>query len=103
MSERNDDSRLGNRANSQSSERQDRAAQDRPVTQDRSVSREERLNIFRNAMFQSALPTIPEIPGYKICWLTTANPRDPIAQRQMLGYEPIKAKAVPGFELATIK
>lgn len=103
MSDTERDSRLGNRGTQSSPEREDRGMKDRSVTENRGISKEERLNLFRNAMFQSALPEIPDIPGYHVCWLTTTNARDSIAQRQILGYEPIKAKDVPGFELATLR
>jgi hypothetical protein len=59
--------------------------------------------MFRAQLFNDALPDLPEIPGYHVCWLTTTNPRDPIHRRVQLGYEPIKAEEVPGMEYASIK
>jgi hypothetical protein len=54
--------------------------------------------MLRRTFFQSALPDIPPIEGYHVCWLTTNNPRDPVHGRMRLGYELIKASEIPGFE-----
>jgi hypothetical protein len=54
-------------------------------------------------MFNDALPDLPNIPGFHVCWLTTTNPRDSIHRRMQLGYEPIKAHEVPGMEFSTMK
>lgn len=83
--------------------RADRALEDRKVTEDRVLSDAERLEMFRMQMHQSALPDLPEIPGYHVCWLTTENARDPIVRRMQMGYEPVTADDVPGLEYATIK
>jgi hypothetical protein len=53
--------------------------------------------MFRRQFFQSALPDLPKIKGYHVCWLTTTNPRDPIHARMRLGYTPIKDTEVPGY------
>jgi hypothetical protein len=76
---------------------------DRKVTQNRELSDDERVAEFRQQFFQSALPDIPRIPGYHVCWLTTQNPRDPIHSRIRLGYEPIKVSDIPGWEHSSIK
>jgi len=73
------------------------------VTQNRNLTDEERLNTFRRSFFQSALPDLPAIPGFHTCWLTTTNPRDSIAARIRLGYTPIRAEDVPGWEYASLK
>jgi hypothetical protein len=83
--------------------RQDRAAMDRQVAENREVSEDDRLEMFRAQLFNDALPDLPEMPGYHVCWLTTTNPRDPIHRRIQLGYEPVKAAEVPGMEFASIK
>lgn len=83
--------------------RQDRAMEDRPVTERRDLSDDDRIEAFRQSMFQSALPNLPHIPGYRTCWLTTANTSDPIHRRISWGYEPIKASDIPGWEFASIK
>lgn len=79
-----------------------RRTQDRPVTESRVVSEDDRLEMFRNQLFNDALPDLPDLPGYHMCWLTTTNPRDPIYRRMQLGYEPVRPDEVPGMESATI-
>ncbi len=96
--------RTDTRLNSdQSGVRADRHMQDRNVTQDRELSDDERVAEFRQQYFQSALPDIPKIEGYHVCWLTTENPRDPIHNRLRLGYQSIKSHDIPGWEHASIK
>lgn len=83
--------------------RQSRAMTDRVVTEDRTMTDEERVEMFRQQFHQSALPDLPKIPGWHTCWLTTTNPRDPIHARLRLGYEPIKPEDIPGWEYVTVK
>jgi len=83
--------------------RQSRGATDRNVTEERAISDDDRVEMFRSQFFNEALPDLPKIPGFHTCWLTTTNPRDSIQQRIRLGYEPIKAEDVPGWEYVTIK
>lgn len=66
--------------------------------QERDVTDEERLELFRLAMFQNQLPSLPHMPGWHPCWLTTANPRDSIQGRLRLGYQLIRPEEVPGWE-----
>lgn len=47
---------------------------------------------------QVALPTPPQIPGWHVCWLTTGSTYDSVQKRQRLGYIPVLASDVPGFE-----
>jgi len=97
----NRDTKLNKRENSE--ERSDRSMEDRVVTQNRELTDDQRLDEFRQSFFQSALPDIPDIPGYHVCWLTTANPRDSIPGRVRLGYEPILASDIPGWSYASMK
>jgi hypothetical protein len=83
--------------------RQSRAAEDRPVTENREISEDERLEMFRMNLYNDALPNIPDIPGYHVCWLTTTNKNDTIQMRLRLGYELIRGDDVPGMELVTQK
>ena len=83
--------------------RRSRGMEDRQVSQNREVTEDERLEMFRMQMYNDALPDLPPIPGYHLCWLTTTNPRDPIHRRVQLGYEPVQASEVPGMEYASIK
>ena len=83
--------------------RRSRAMDDRSVTESRELSDDDRVQMFRDAFYQSALPDLPDIPGYHVCWLTTTNPRDSIHRRLQLGYEPVQPQEVPGMEYATLK
>ena len=83
--------------------RRSRGAEDRKVTENRSVTEDDRLEMFRMQMYNDALPDLPPIDGWHVCWLTTTNPRDPIHRRIQLGYEPIKAEDIPGMEYASVK
>ncbi len=87
----------------QSGVRADRHMEERDVTQNRELSDDERVAEFRQQFFQSALPDLPKIEGYHVCWLTTENPRDPIHSRMRLGYEPITESDIAGWEHASIK
>jgi len=80
-----------------SEERDDRAMKDRAVTENRVMSDDERIELFRMQHFQNVLPDLPKIPGYHVCWLSTTNQFDTIANRIRLGYEPIKREDVPGW------
>jgi hypothetical protein len=83
--------------------RVNRAMQDRQITENREISDDERVEAFRTQFIQSALPDLPKIPGYHLCWLTTTNPRDSIHARMRMGYSPVKPEDVPGWEYASIK
>lgn len=83
--------------------RDTRRAQERDVTERRDLSDDDRLEMFRQQLFNDALPDLPEIPGYHLCWLTTTNPRDSIHRRMQLGYQPVQPEEVPGMEYASLK
>lgn len=83
--------------------RQPRAASDRAVTENREVTEDDRLEMFRQQLFNNVLPDLPDIPGWHVCWLTTTNPRDSIAARMRLGYEPVTAEDIPGGTFPTMK
>jgi len=70
--------------------------------QERDITDDERLELFRLAMFQNQLPALPPMPGRHLCWLTTANPRDSIQGRMRLGYQLLKPEEVPGWEQNTL-
>lgn len=82
---------------------QDRRAQDRAVTEDRDLTEADRLQMFRERLFNDALPDLPHLPGYHVCWLTTNNNRDPVHKRLQLGYELIRADEIPGMEYSSLK
>jgi hypothetical protein len=96
----NDDGRL---KKSVDSARESRGAGDRAATENRSLSDDDRLEMFRAQFFNAALPDLPKIPGYHVCWLSTTNPRDTVMGRLRLGYELIKSEDVPGYEAVTLR
>jgi hypothetical protein len=81
--------------------RKSRASQNRQVTEDREQTDAERLELFRAAHAQAALPDIPPIPGFHVIWLASNNPRDSLAMRMRQGYTPVLPEDVKGFEFVT--
>lgn len=96
-----DDERLGR--DDVVGQRGSRRAQDREVTQNREISEADRLEMFRMTMYNDALPDLPNIPGYHLCWLSTTHQSDTIQKRLRLGYELLRADEVPGLEYTTAK
>lgn len=81
----------------------ERGYDERDATEDREISEDERLEMFRDSLQQSILPDLPNMPGYHVCWLTTSNPRDTISRRKMLGYELLQADQIPQWEGVSLK
>ncbi len=77
--------------------RSSRAAQNRAVKGNRNQTDAIRTELFRQMHAQAALPNLPPIPGYHVCWLTSTNTKDSLAMRMRLGYEPIKPEELVGF------
>lgn len=87
--------------------REDRSSQDasrRPVDE-QFMSAQERLKAWSDEWTQSALPKIPvdAIPGWHLCWLSTTNTYDSIDKRMRLGYKPVTADELPGYENFRVK
>lgn len=83
--------------------RRDRAMEDRSATERREMSDAQRVEMFVQQFQDAALPNIPDIPGYHVCWLTTTNSRDSIQRRLQMGYEPVKPEDVPHWQYITLK
>lgn len=85
--------------------REDRAIHDsvREAPEDKFVSAEQRRKMWKDEWTQSALPAVPEIPGWHLCWLSTTNGYDSIDKRIRLGYVPVKAEEIPGYENYRVK
>lgn len=62
-----------------------------------SLTAEERRNLLRQQWVQEVLPSIAAPEGWHYCWLSTTNSTDPIHKRIDMGYMPVKASEVPGF------
>jgi hypothetical protein len=85
--------------------RNDRASEDtvRQPPEDQFISAQERRKMWSEEWTQSALPKLPNIDGWHLCWLSTTNNYDSIDKRMRLGYIPVKAEEVPGIEANRVK
>ena len=85
--------------------RENRASEDqvRAAPQDNFVTSNERRKMWKDEWTQRALPDVPEIPGWHLCWLSTTNSYDSIDKRVRLGYVPVKAEEIQGFENNKVK
>lgn len=85
--------------------RSSRAAEDEQRTNDAgtALTVEEQRRLIRSEFQQEALPTVPTLPGWHFCWLSTTNSYDPINKRMRLGYVPVRYSEVPGFESMKMK
>ena len=84
-------------------ERRSRDSEDRPVSQNRELTEDERVEMFRMAQFNDVLPDLPNIPGYHVCWLSTTHNNDTIPQRLRLGYVPVSPDEAPDLKFANLK
>ena len=85
--------------------RHDRASEDasRRAPEDKFISSQERRKMWSEEWTQSALPKLPSLDGWHLCWLSTTNSYDSIDKRMRLGYVPVKADELPGFEDYRVK
>ncbi len=86
-----------------SASRSSRESADRNQVEDRELNEDDRLEMFRQTLFNDVLPDLPDIPGYHVCWLSTTHPSDTIPRRMRLGYTPVTAEEARGMEYATLK
>jgi len=86
-------------------DRENRAAEDesRRPPEDTVMSAEERRKMWRESWRQSALPEVPMIPGWHLCWLSTTNVYDTIDKRMRLGYVPVKAEEIGASDGLRVK
>jgi hypothetical protein len=85
--------------------RNDRASEDagRKAPEDKFISNQERRKMWSEEWTQSALPKLPEMDGWHLCWLSTTNSYDSIDKRIRLGYVPVKSEELPGYEDYRVK
>jgi hypothetical protein len=85
--------------------RETRASEDavRRGPEEQFHSTQEHRRMWSDEWTQSALPKVPEIPGWHLCWLSTTNAYDSIDKRIRLGYVPVRADELPGFENWKVK
>jgi hypothetical protein len=97
------DSRL--KKSLQAGGRQDRASEDasRRPPEEKFATSQERRKMWSDEWTQSALPKVPEIAGWHLCWLSTTNSYDTIDKRMRLGYVPVKADELPGYDNYRVK
>ena len=62
-----------------------------------------RKRAFRDEFSFEALPTPPALPGWHYCWVSTTNPQDPPHRRIRMGYIPVRAEEIEGFEHLRLK
>jgi len=95
------DARLKKNSGGETRGPRDNADADR-VQDGTALSAEQRRRLMRQEWVQEVLPKSPEIPGFHQCWVSTTNSTDPIHKRIQMGYTPVKASEVPGFDHYTI-
>jgi hypothetical protein len=85
--------------------RESRSSQDlsRAAPEEAFISKQERRKMWSDEWTQSALPKVPDIPGWHLCWLSTTNGYDSIDKRMRLGYVPVRAEELPGFDNYRVK
>ena len=85
--------------------RLDRANEDvsRQAPENKFISTQERRRMWSEEWTQSALPKLPNMDGWHLCWLSTTNSYDSIDKRMRLGYVPVKADELPGYEDYRVK
>ena len=71
--------------------------------EDNFISTQERKKMWSEEWTQSALPKLPDMQGWHLCWLSTTNSYDSIDKRIRLGYVPVKSEELPGFEDYKVK
>jgi hypothetical protein len=85
--------------------RENRAEMDytRAAPEEQFASSDERRKMWKDEWTQRALPDVPMISGWHLCWLSTTNSYDSIDKRVRLGYVPVKAEEILGYENNKVK
>ena len=85
--------------------RENRASHDsdREAPEEKFFSSQERKKMWKDEWTQSALPNVPELKGFHVCWLSTNNGYDSIDKRMRLGYTFVKSEEIDGFENWRVK
>jgi hypothetical protein len=97
------DTRLKKTLNAGGREQRSSQDQDRAAPEEKFISKQERRKMWSDEWTQSALPKVPDIPGWHLCWLSTTNGYDSIDKRMRLGYVPVRADELPGFDNYRVK
>ena len=85
--------------------RNDRASEDagRAAPEKKFASTQEHRKMWSEEWTQSALPKLPEIDGWHLCWLSTTNSYDSIDKKIRQGYVPVKSEELPGYDNYRVK
>ena len=75
----------------------------RAAPEDKFISTQERKKMWSEEWTQSALPKLPSLSGWHLCWLSTTNSYDSIDKRIRLGYVTVKSEEFPGYEDYRVK
>lgn len=75
----------------------------RAAPEDSMVSAEERRKAWKDEWTQEALPKVPDLKGWHLCWLSTTSTYDSIDKRIRLGYQSVRADECPGFDSLRVK
>ena len=75
----------------------------RAAPEEKFISTQERKKMWSEEWTQSALPKLPSMDGWHLCWLSTTNTYDTIDRRIRLGYVPVKSEELPGYEDYRVK
>ena len=97
------ESRLKKSLNANGRQDRENGEAGRVAPQDKFASTQERRKMWSEEWTQSALPKLPEMDGWHLCWLSTTNSYDSIDKRIRLGYVPVKSEELPGYEDYRVK
>ena len=97
------DSRIKKSLNAGGRQDRDNGEASHRAPEDKFISAQERRKMWSDEWTQSALPKTPDIPGWHLCWLSTTNAYDTIDKRMRLGYVPVMADELPGFQNYKVK
>ena len=97
------ESRLINSLNANGRQDRSNGEASHSAPEDKFISAQERKKMWSEEWTQSALPKLPNMDGWHPCWLSTTNSYDSIDKRIRLGYVPVKADELPGYEDYRVK
>ena len=97
------ESRLKKYLNASGRQDRDNGEASHKAPEDKFISTQERKKMWSEEWTQSALPKLPNVDGWHLCWLSTTNSYDSIDKRIRLGYVPVKSEELPGYEDYKIK
>ena len=83
--------------------RESRASKDRKSDIDSLASSSGRRRRFQSEFTQEVLPKVDLGPEWHACWLSSTNQYDTIHSRMKLGYVPVTADELSGYEHLRVK